>query len=735
MNSSSSPNETNDTNINTSVNVHNNKKTIITEKEITNSFVSSLQKERSAETDLSFNLFYENLNDMFLKRKYRKIVYEITQKEKTFSKSNVINSIQLLHLKLNSAFQIVNKKLIKYSKNVVPKGVDNWLNIIDTQIDVLSSKIQLLPKVNQIDQYEILTFYHLSTYYYYAMYCRQTKRITDALNYLCLCEKIINSVCHHITYTETINIIQKIYLFISSQLIVDEDFALAKSYLVKVVRLCMKELEIEKSCFKGMNNVNSTELFYHISIAFYQLGVCFENEKNIDTADDCYAQAKWFAFSFLTNRSLRYVRFIKELSKRAYNYYNISLAMKNFILNVDDKDFEEKKPIAKGVYNGESWRKVKIEKITQFVENLNIKEIDYDDQELFNEVGKKPKTKMMHTMMCELDLMNFLLSDDFKPVVNEMKNLKVNDFTNDTKAKVQKTINQIKASQRIEQSKKAEKKSSSKTVAEQSKNTTCNQLTLPTNANSNGRSTCSLKKVNQSESKQCITPYSYMSRNESSKSKYLSAQNTNRPFKINYDKYIFNHSFQKKMKFLNAKIEKEYKFQKGLLKNKKNELIVLKNYDIEKSKKEADFFYKSKLIQEMRKLKDKEKTAKLNETFKPHLSIFNRLKYNYENKLCKSLNHNLIEPYTTFLKTKHSKQPEHLKKDLSLDKNDDSFIENLNEVPNINKTYINKFEYDIENINKKEIKVWRDIHNGIRNSGTIKSNKTSTSLKKYKIKK
>ena len=51
---------------------------------------------------------------MFLKRKYRKIVYEITKKEKTFSKSNVINSIQLLHLKLNSAFQIVNKKLIKY---------------------------------------------------------------------------------------------------------------------------------------------------------------------------------------------------------------------------------------------------------------------------------------------------------------------------------------------------------------------------------------------------------------------------------------------------------------------------------------------------------------------------------------------------------------------------------------------------------------------------------------------
>ena len=90
----------------------------------------------------------------------------------------------------------------------------------------------------------------------------------------------------------------------------------------------------------------------------------------------------------------------------------------------------------------------------------------------------------------------------------------------------------------------------------------------------------------------------------------------------------------------------------------------------------------------MRKLKDKEKTAKLNETFKPHLSIFNRLKYNYENKLCKSLNHNLIEPYATFLKTEHSKQPEHLKKELSIDKNDDSFIENLNEVPNINKTYI-----------------------------------------------
>ena len=164
-------------------------------------------------------------------------------------------------------------------------------------------------------------------------------------------------------------------------------------------------------------------------------------------------------------------------------------------------------------------------------------------------------------------------------------------------------------------------------------------------------------------------------------------------------------------------MEKEYKFQKELLKNKKNERMIIEQFDIEKSKKEADFFYKTQLNEEMRMIKDKEKTSKLNDKFKPQLSIFTKMKDIYENRLCKSLNKNLVNPFSTFLKTMLKDAPDSMKKELGIQVTQhkqkvskEKFNENVKEVANVNKTYINQFEYDIDNINKKEMKISKEIH-------------------------
>ena len=50
------------------------KQTTITEEEPSDSFVSSIQTEKTIETVMSFNIFYNSLNQMFSKRKYRKVV-------------------------------------------------------------------------------------------------------------------------------------------------------------------------------------------------------------------------------------------------------------------------------------------------------------------------------------------------------------------------------------------------------------------------------------------------------------------------------------------------------------------------------------------------------------------------------------------------------------------------------------------------------------------------------------
>ena len=185
------------------------------------------------------------------------------------------------HLKINCAFQIIKKKFMKYT-NSPPKGLEHWLTITDNLITVITNQIQSLPYLNQADQYETLTFYHLSNLYNNAMYCKKTNKVTECLNHLFLCEKIINSLSSHITYPETLNIIQKIYIFIASEHILDEDYSSAMGYLLKAIKICMKELEIETNTKEGMNNLNSNETCYNISLAFYQLGVCFENENDID---------------------------------------------------------------------------------------------------------------------------------------------------------------------------------------------------------------------------------------------------------------------------------------------------------------------------------------------------------------------------------------------------------------------------------------------------------------------
>ena len=689
------------------------KQTTITEEEPSDSFVSSIQTEKTIETVMSFNIFYNNLNQMFSKRKYRKVFYETTKREELYSKSNIINGILMSHLKINCAFQIIKKKFMKYT-NCPPKGLEHWLTITDNLITVITNQIQSLPYLNQADQYETLTFYHLSNLYNNAMYCKKTNKVTECLNHLFLCEKIINSLSSHITYPETLNIIQKIYIFIASEHILDEDYSSAMGYLLKVIKICMKELEIETNTKEGMNNLNSNETCYNISLAFYQLGVCFENENDIDKADDCYINASWFAVSFLKNKSYRYVKFLKELSKRSSNYYNIHLILKELSHNRANEEKEEKKTInVNGTYNGDIKKMIRLRKIESYVDRLRIKELDYDDQELFNEVGKRPKPPMVHKMSYNVNLMNYLLSEDFKPVISEMKDLNVNYFTTETKSKIQKKINQMKTMQRTELSKRKDKQLQLNTCGNSSSKISSlnNQTTLQTNANTNGKSTCSVTKA--SKHKKSSTQYSFYSRNE----RYLSGGNSYRTPKIKYDKYVFNSTFQKKVSFISSKMEKEYKFQKELLKNKKNERMIIEQFDIEKSKKEADFFYKTQLNEEMRMIKDKEKTSKLNDKFKPHLSIFTKMKDIYENRLCKSLNKNLVNPFSTFLKTMLKDAPDSMKKELGIQPTQhkhkiskEKFNENVKEVANVNKTYINQFEYDIDNINKKEMKISKEIH-------------------------
>ena len=89
--------------------------------------------------------------------------------------------------------------------------------------------------------------------------------------------------------------------------------------------------------------------------------------------------------------------------------------------------------------------------------------LDNFNGDLFNDVGKKSKTKKILKLVGNVKLYNYLTSNDFKPTLtNEIKNLRLHDVDKDTKRKIQKKIFYIKQEQRLELLKKKEKEKENK---------------------------------------------------------------------------------------------------------------------------------------------------------------------------------------------------------------------------------------------------------------------------------
>ena len=79
-------------------------------------------------------------------------------------------------------------------------------------------------------------------------------------------------------------------------------------------------------------------------------------------------------------------------------------------------------------------------------------------------------------------------------------------------------------------------------------------------------------------------------------SNYLEAYyNKNKLQKFNYNKFIFNNTFQDKIKSLNSNFNKELDFQKRLLKLKKNEKIFVDQIDFKKKSQEYKIKFMKKI--------------------------------------------------------------------------------------------------------------------------------------------
>ena len=379
------------------------------------------------------------------KCKFRKVLEEIRDKEGKYA--NCTEKWQLHELKLKCMCKVINRKYIKTTN---PKNIDSWLLRIDLVLenwfeDITSFEQKYKNSVLVNIQLEIYIKYLLEQCLNYANFSKNEKQISDCIGFLGLGERLIKYVLDSTNYPDTLNVIQRIYLFISAILIADLDFETAKLYQSSSLKVGLRELYLRVEDEEGINinKLSKSEVYnvkkciINIVIAFYQRGVCEESLGNILRAIESYKQAKWFALNFLKDSNPEFTMFIEDVETRAINYNKLIMTIKS--INTDHLKLNNKKnSVESKLYFNEEIRFAKYDHLKEKINKINFEEIE--DTNIL--VKKSEKVKFI---LSTVKLVNNLMSEKFREIVINSDDLKINKIPRELKDKIQKRINGVKA--------------------------------------------------------------------------------------------------------------------------------------------------------------------------------------------------------------------------------------------------------------------------------------------------
>jgi hypothetical protein len=237
---------------------------------------------------------------------------------------------------------------------------------------------------------------------------------------------------------DSFEISAEILLYLSSFLIAEENYETAKNLINHSIKFSYMSLELK--LFKnGINyrlfNLKDyknelpqlSKLFFNLSVSFYQLGICFENEDDSYNAFYSMKTAKFFGNILNDPKAVLFLNLVKNIEERLLMRSRIVIFFERC---VKKEELEEKEIKIKKVYNKLSYleerRRRKFNKIREKVEKMKLIEVDDDEPDLFNKVGQKPINENVLKSTKQLYLLEYLMSDDFKDVIQKMKKIEIN---------------------------------------------------------------------------------------------------------------------------------------------------------------------------------------------------------------------------------------------------------------------------------------------------------------------
>lgn len=420
-----------------------------------NSQISSTQANNLMQ--LHFERFISEVKSNVNKCKYRKALEDIREKATVFTQ--IKDYWLIFELKLKCLRKVIDRKLSKPNKI---KNMETWMMRFDTTLDEWFAYILEKTKTGNETQdtinihVEMLIKNILYQCYNYALLAKEEKQIADSIGFLTLGERLIKFIIDFTNLPDTMNIIQKILLFMSSILIADNDFETAKKYQANSLKISLRELYQRVDYEEGINKekMNKYELhalkkcMMNIAIAFFQKGACEESLGSILKAIESYKQARWFAVNFLKSTDPDLVQFIEDVEIRSLNYNNLLNNIKNNASNVLSQNVKPKK-FKSSLFHKEEENVKKYENQMERIKGMVFNEVEDNDILV-------KKSDSITFVMSTIKTVNNLLSSKFRNMIKgiDERELNVCKLSKDLKNKIQRKINEVKAEKLYEENKR-----------------------------------------------------------------------------------------------------------------------------------------------------------------------------------------------------------------------------------------------------------------------------------------
>ena len=422
-------------------------------------------EEKINEIQDKSQLYYENALDTFQKKQYKKT---LTYIETILPELEEKYYWRALYLKLTCYQEIIELKIQKYYNKSYLTSATKYFSLFNENIKKFFIELKKNPKnPEHLNKCECVISLILRQCYNYAQFCIHQDFLYDCIGFLSIGERLIRNTAKFFISPDSNYYASCIFLFLSTMFIISDNFGNAKKYIILCLKLSYIELElrldindtfslVDLGIFKEEEQEKINKIFFNLAICFFHLGICYEHEYEIESAYHAYKQAKWFSHAIPNDELINLVVSLFNMEKREL----LRLKLIEFFKK-EEKDVQQEKKEPKPkpkIWFDEETNLKKYEKLEEYITKMKLREVDDDDPDLLNKVHGKPFSKQVGIPTKTIHILNYLMDDKFKNVVEKMKKLEINCLSKQTKDIIQKQILNIKNEERVKDSEKAKEK-------------------------------------------------------------------------------------------------------------------------------------------------------------------------------------------------------------------------------------------------------------------------------------